>query len=260
MIRKSICYPRKSIPDIENPYGYVYAITNLLNGKQYVGQHQGKQFDSRYWGSGIEISRAIREYGCDNFTREVLDWAHNKQELSEKEIYWISVLDTFQGYGYNLSPGGDGVTWTPEARKKLSESFSGENNPNYGIGVIWTPEARANASKAASKRIGEKNSFYGHHHTEDWKEKYRYGKNNPRAKAVYQYTLEGQYIQHFDTVKAAADAGFAGASERCKLKVHGNFRNARVPFKGFLWSFLPPDGNHLPPITLEPYYKSQCQT
>ena len=28
-------------------------------------------------------------------------------------------------------------------------------------------------------RTGEKNSFYGHHHTEEWKQKYRYGKNNP---------------------------------------------------------------------------------
>ena len=46
-------------------------------------------------------------------------------------------------------------------------------------GYKFSQETKTKMSKAASKRTGEKNSFYGHKHTEEWKQKYWYGENNP---------------------------------------------------------------------------------
>ena len=41
---------------------YIYLTTNLINGKQYIGQHKGELNDS-YLGSGTNISKAINKYG-----------------------------------------------------------------------------------------------------------------------------------------------------------------------------------------------------
>ena len=43
--------------------GYVYKITNLVNGKIYVGLKSGSKFVNSYWGSGSLIRKAIAKYG-----------------------------------------------------------------------------------------------------------------------------------------------------------------------------------------------------
>jgi hypothetical protein len=48
--------------------GYIYITTNKLNGKRYIGQHQSKDWDYKYFGSGIYLKRAIKKYGLENFT------------------------------------------------------------------------------------------------------------------------------------------------------------------------------------------------
>jgi hypothetical protein len=35
------------------------------------------------------FARAIRKYGQENFIAEIIDTADSKEELSEKEKYWI---------------------------------------------------------------------------------------------------------------------------------------------------------------------------
>ena len=90
-------------------YGYIYLTTNTLDGKIYVGQHKSSKFDSWYIGSGIHLSNAVKKYGKDNFTVRIIDTAESKEELTEKEIYWIKELDSRNpDVGYNLARGGDG--------------------------------------------------------------------------------------------------------------------------------------------------------
>ena len=48
-------------------YGYVYITTNKITGKQYIGKHRAKKFDSSYKGSGKYLLRAFNKYGKDNF-------------------------------------------------------------------------------------------------------------------------------------------------------------------------------------------------
>lgn len=48
-------------------FGYIYKITNELNGKIYIGQHKACHFEDRYWGSGKLIKYAIKKYGVENF-------------------------------------------------------------------------------------------------------------------------------------------------------------------------------------------------
>ena len=73
--------------DIGNFFGYVYRITNIQNGRQYIGRKYfyqkrkpkgGKrritsEYDwKRYYGSSDELKQDVKEYGKDNFRREII--------------------------------------------------------------------------------------------------------------------------------------------------------------------------------------------
>lgn len=54
------------------------------------------------------IDRALRKYGGNNFSLEILeDNIEDAKELNNREIYWISYYDSFNN-GYNLTQGGGG--------------------------------------------------------------------------------------------------------------------------------------------------------
>lgn len=85
----------------------IYKITNLVNNKIYIGKDTTS--DPKYFGSGLLINRAFDKYGKDNFLKEVIDITEDYDELSMKEIYWISYYNsTDREIGYNISNGGDG--------------------------------------------------------------------------------------------------------------------------------------------------------
>ena len=73
--------------DIGDFFGYVYRITNLQNDKQYIGRKYfyqkrkpkgGKRRITsesdwkRYYGSSAELKQDIKEYGKNNFRREII--------------------------------------------------------------------------------------------------------------------------------------------------------------------------------------------
>jgi len=115
----------------------IYKITNLINGKIYIGKEN--TYDSDYLGSGLIINRAIKKYGRENFKKDVIDTADTLEDLNEKEIYWIKEYDSINNkIGYNIMIGGDGgdnFTNHPnkeEIRKKFSLRSTGSKNPMFG--------------------------------------------------------------------------------------------------------------------------------
>ena len=48
----------------------IYKITNLINGKIYIGQDSNDRLD--YFGSGLLIKRAIKKYGKENFNKQII--------------------------------------------------------------------------------------------------------------------------------------------------------------------------------------------
>lgn len=90
--------------------GHIYVITNLINGKQYVGQ-TSRNIDTRYYEhcydnrSTSAIHAAIVKYGVKNFKVEELEEV-DITEMDSKEQYWIAKLNTFKN-GYNKNIGGN---------------------------------------------------------------------------------------------------------------------------------------------------------
>ena len=87
------------------PVGYVYRVTNLINGRTHIGQHKKRFFDKNYYGSGLLISREVKKYGKRNFKIEILDWAKTIDQLNELETKYIAKEKTLNENCINLSDG-----------------------------------------------------------------------------------------------------------------------------------------------------------
>lgn len=113
---------------INEPYGFIYITTNMVNGKRYVGQ---RKFDKKgdwktYLGSGEALKNAISRYGKEKFVRNIICFCYSKDELNKAE-YDISVLLNVveDRNWYNLCYGGGGTGGhidTEETKKKKSQA------------------------------------------------------------------------------------------------------------------------------------------
>jgi group I intron endonuclease len=132
---------------MESSKPHIYLTTNLVNGKIYIGQHNGTS--SSYKGSGVALKRAFKKYGKDNFTCEIIQICANQETTDKAEEFWIRWYDsTNRKIGYNISTtantyamyGADhpmyGKTHTDEAKRKIVENrnysdIEGCNNGRY---------------------------------------------------------------------------------------------------------------------------------
>ena len=91
-------------------YGYIYLTYNTVNRKIYIGQHAKPEFDIKYQGSGTAIRKAFEIYGKEMFATVMIDSAESKEQLDEKESYYIKLFEsTNQKIGYNIALGGEGA-------------------------------------------------------------------------------------------------------------------------------------------------------
>lgn len=101
----------------------IYKTTNLINGKFYIGQDSND--NPNYLGSGLLLKKSIEKYGRENFIKETLEVCQTKEQLNEREIFWIEETNA-KVLGYNIADGGHGGnTYTEETRKRISELFKG---------------------------------------------------------------------------------------------------------------------------------------
>lgn len=161
----------------------IYKITNMVNGKCYIGksldvekriyQHKNN-INSRPY-----LQNAISKYGIDNFTFEVIEDNLSKTEYGDREIYWIKYYNSMSPNGYNLTSGGEnkpGCKLSDITKHKISIAKMGKKR---------SLETRMKMSKSAKiklftqehkehmrlSKLGKNNSFYGKHHTDESKRK-----------------------------------------------------------------------------------------
>lgn len=158
------------------------------SGKVYVGITKRKP--EYRWNKGkgyredqIVFYRAIKKYGWNNFTHEILYTDLSEKDAKNLEIFLIKQYKTLN-ISYNITDGGDGGRGlhgkrkghSEETKKKMSESrkglFVGDKNPMYGK--------------------HENNPAYG-----------KFGKEHPASKVVYQYSIIGDFIAKWDSMTEA---------------------------------------------------------
>lgn len=116
-------------------YYTIYKITNLLNGKIYIGKHETEKLDDNYFGSGILLLKAYKKYGRKNFKKEILFIFDNEVDMNKKEKEIITEDFVKRDDTYNLGIGGEGgphfkgKTHSNETKEKLSKLS--KNKPKY---------------------------------------------------------------------------------------------------------------------------------
>lgn len=84
----------------------IYKITNLINGKYYIGRHSTKNIDDSYMGSGKGIVNAINKYGIENFKKEIIAEAFDSSGLWELEKQIVNDDVVKDPLSYNMAYGG----------------------------------------------------------------------------------------------------------------------------------------------------------
>lgn len=163
--------------------GEIYKITNLVNGKCYIGK---TKFTSLIrWKAHINgrspsslIYKAIAKYGVEHFSFEVLESNVPEKVLNEREMFNIKAFNSKVPNGYNKTDGGDGCNgfvasqewrykqsivhkgkpWSDKRRKAGQKKLLGNNNAGKAVVMLSkdgeTVIATYKSSVEASKLTG----------------------------------------------------------------------------------------------------------
>lgn len=200
---------------------YIYQITNLINGKIYIGKTE-RSVQER-WREHIRDSqkeenkhrplyRAFNKYGIENFSIEIIEETSIPEE---REIFWIEQKRSFKN-GYNATIGGDGKPYLDyDLIIATYNELQSIRDTALKIGCNETTVSRILKSNHIQKLSSQEVNIK------------KFGK------IVNQYDLNNNFIQSFPSVNAAANflnkKGVSHITEVCKGK--------RKTAYGFIWRF-----------------------
>jgi group I intron endonuclease len=225
--------------------GWIYEISNIENGKIYIGQTTQHNVATR-WSEHLKLSsdthlvRAFRSHGIDKFNFKIICEIQNEL-LDGREIEEIEKRNCLSPNGYNIRSGGSrgkhsqesiekirvshmGKRHTDETKDKLRQINMGktlepETKEKIRVRILGTKRTEEEIEKSAKSRTGLKR-------TDEFREKMRHAQQIE----VEQWSLEGKYIKTFKSIKIAREAtGCNDISKCCK----GKYKQS----KGFIWKY-----------------------
>jgi len=148
----------------------LYKITCSANGKAYVG-YTSKTAEERFrahllnakWKRRTALYDAIRKYGPEAFSVEVLLACKDHASACEHEVRLIAEMNCLLPAGYNMTLGGDGVPLTEEQRAAANAKKRGVCSPKQlaanqrrrGQKVSDETRAKLSAARKGRKQSAE---------------------------------------------------------------------------------------------------------
>lgn len=130
----------------------IYILTNLVNGKKYVGKDAAlpTRVSQHLAGTAVTcklIHNAIKKYGRENFDIEIIPYPNiSKDALNAVEQWKIASLQTKVPNGYNLTDGGDGTPGCKPSPEKIRKIVASRK------GYTHSEETRRKIGIASAKR------------------------------------------------------------------------------------------------------------
>ena len=208
---------------------YIYKITNKINNKIYIGktthtvqyrwnQHTSASFtDKNKLDYNYLLHKAIRKYGKENFSLEILEKVEDEKVLSEKEMYYIKLYNSCvledNANGYNMTYGGEGPNKIN--KEKILELWL------EGNGTVKISEITGHDCNYIKNLL---NTFKEYNKEEDFLRNH--------GTKVYQYDENGILIKEFPNETCAAKQ--LGIHPSNISKCCNNKKNSAG---GFFWSY-----------------------
>jgi len=223
----------------------VYAHINKINGLIYIGITSNNPY--KRWANGCGYSKneffsnAIKKYGWDGFRHVIILDGLSSELANEVECKLIKIYETTdRKKGYNIMNGGNSNRHTDYTKQKIKENhhdIRGEKNPFYG--KKHSEETIIKIKETLKGRfLGEKSPVYKRKHTQEEKIKMSQSRpsvskeNNPRAREIFQFDLEGNFIRSFwGCIEAKELFGYdnSAIAKCCKGKVKTSY--------GYIWRY-----------------------
>lgn len=176
----------------------IYKATNKVNGKCYIGQtrHSLEFRKSQHLrharnNGSTHFYQAIRKYGADNFSWEILCSTNNKDRLNELETFFITKYNSIEN-GYNMVDGGDNNVMDIESIRNRHDK------------VMRSKDVRTKISKSM-KRYRKENPFTEEHRrklSEKAMGNHNFGTGDTRSIGCYCVLKTGECL-HFHSYRDA---------------------------------------------------------
>lgn len=224
----------------------VYKITNNKNGKAYIGstvrplvRRMSNHWSDARNGKRTLIAEAIREFGQDSFTVEVLQEFTSEDDMMLRESELITSCGTLYPSGYNLTaaPGlwAPGRSFLKVVREKISKSSKGKQiSPEHRRKISETQMGRP--AWNLGLKTGKPSPNRGGTLSEDAKVKmraYHAANLHPLARPIEVNGVRYESIAH--AIKAT---GICRATIQYRLR-NGKVKYAEPPENGYKDKDLP---------------------
>ena len=206
---------------------YIYQITNDINGKVYVGKTEfsiEKRFKEHCKDKDKRdeenrpLYKAMNKYGIEHFHIELLEETDNPEE---RECFWIEQKNSYKN-GYNATMGGDGKKYI-----------------DYDLVVATYQEIPIMQQVATKLGICEDSVSHILHERGVKLLTPREIASLVSSKIVEQYDKDGNYIQSFPSIRAAADAlgKITATSNGAISHISDVCKGKRKTAYGYIWKF-----------------------
>jgi group I intron endonuclease len=168
---------------------YVYLITNIINGKKYIGSSRKSQIDENYYGSGRAIKDALKKYGKNSFIRDII-W-QGEGDARDIESQWLEYFNAKNNpQFYNMTNDARGNGLHKESTKRtVSEKLTGRKFSKEICEKISKAKKGSTTSKKG-KSDGPKPGVSEAH-------KGRTSPNKGKGTPVTLYTISGEYLNTY---------------------------------------------------------------